>query len=175
MQSCGRLCAIILLTRSGIFDADGIVLEMIDTFVDSCGFSLITESVADFLPWCCGNMIRFSRNDYSISWIYRSLICDNIVSVCPIGVVGYLLFGDCRPIWFPLWSGILEQIIDCIFAEYRFTCIGSGIRQYSVPVSCLFCMFLESCRSLKINRLVAGEELDPSLDLWSMWFPGERK
>ena len=77
-QSCGRLCAIILLMRSGIFDADGIVLEMIDTFVDSCGFSLITESVADLLPWCCGNMIRFSRNDYSISWIYRSLICDNI-------------------------------------------------------------------------------------------------
>jgi hypothetical protein len=88
----------ILLMRSGIFDADGIGLEMIDTFVDRCGFSLITESVADFLPWCCGNMIRFSRNDYSISWIYRSLICDNIVSVCPIGVVGYLLFGDCRPI-----------------------------------------------------------------------------
>ena len=61
---------------------------------------------------------------------------------------------------------MLKQICsDCIVAEYRLTCIDSGIQQYGVPVGCLFCMFLESCRSLKINKLIAGEELSPSLDL----------
>ena len=64
--------------RSEIFDADGIILEMSDTFVDRCGFSLIAESVVDFLPCCCGAIIRFSRNDYLISWFCRHLICDSM-------------------------------------------------------------------------------------------------
>jgi len=55
---------------------------------------------------------------------------------------------------------------DCIVVGYGLICMGSHIRQDGVPVSCLFCVFLGSCRSLMINRLVAaGEELSPSLDL----------
>ena len=60
------------MVRNGIFGVDGSILEMSDTIVDRCGFSLIAESVVNLLPWCCRNMIRFSRNVYLISWICRS-------------------------------------------------------------------------------------------------------
>jgi phospho-N-acetylmuramoyl-pentapeptide-transferase len=66
---------------NGIFDADGIILEMSDTIVDRCGFSLIAESVVNLLPWCCRNMIRFSRNVYFVSWI-----CDDCLKY------GWLIF-----------------------------------------------------------------------------------
>ena len=37
------------------------------------GLSLIAESVVDLLPLCCRNMIRFSRNNYLISWVFHIL------------------------------------------------------------------------------------------------------
>ena len=61
---------------------------------------------------------------------------------------------------------MLERICsDYIVVEYRLACIGSDIRQCSVTSYLLVLQVSGELSVVEINKLVAEEELSPSLDL----------
>ena len=106
-----------------------------------------------------GSRIRFSRNVHLIAWIFHGLIWGIVVTVESdnIGIHWLSIYG--------------MRCSDCIVRRDSLNC-RSGIRRDSVRSRLRVLRDSRDMSVIDINKLVAEEELIPSLDLWSVWVCG---